>query len=115
MRLRALSGGVPTPANDNMDASSSTSSLSTPSSSVVDRSMVDDSKFLHGRVDPGLDENLGLVESVPGKERENAGALHVSISTGGEERAAAAALYSMAESSKGMLYMFFFSSSILYN
>lgn len=100
MRLRALSGGVPAPDDDDMDASSSTSSLSTPSSSVLDMSMVDDSKFLHGRVDPGLDENIGLVESVPGKERENAGLLHVSISTSGEERAAAAALYSMAESSK---------------
>jgi hypothetical protein len=32
--------------------------------------MVDDSQFLHGRVDPGIDENLGLVDGVPGVEEE---------------------------------------------
>jgi hypothetical protein len=40
------------------------------SSSEIHIPMVDDSKFLHGRVDPGLEESLLLVEAVPVKALE---------------------------------------------
>ena len=43
------------------------------SSSGIDIPMVDDSKFLHGRVDPGLEESLLLVEAVPVKAPERGG------------------------------------------
>jgi hypothetical protein len=106
MRLGALFGGVNTPDDENM-ASSSSSSASTPAS-VPDIPMVDDSKFLHGRVDPGLDENIALVESVPGKERETAGSLHGSMDTSSsEERPADNTPQLVAESPKGALKILF--------
>jgi hypothetical protein len=104
MRLRALFGGAHMPDDESMASSSSLASTPT---SVSDIPMVDDSKFLHGRVDPGLDENIALVESVPGKERETAGSLHESVDTPGSEEAAADdALQPVVESSKGMFLDF---------
>lgn len=44
--------------------------MASSSSSGIDIPMVDDSKFLHGRVDPGLEESLALVEAVPVKAPE---------------------------------------------
>ena len=104
MRLGALFGGVKTTDDESMasSSSSSSSSASTPAS-VADIPMVDDSKFLHGRIDPGLDESVALVESVPGKERETAGSLHGSIDApSNEEPAAGDAPQSVAKSSKGV-------------
>jgi hypothetical protein len=38
--------------------------------------MVDDTQFLHGRVDPGLESSIGLVEAVDVEEPETAAAQH---------------------------------------
>ena len=101
MRLGALFGGVKT--SDDESMASSSSSASTPAS-VPGIPMVDDSKFLHGRVDPGLDESVALVESVPGKERETTGSLHGSIDApSNKEPAAGDTPQSVAESSEGAL------------
>jgi hypothetical protein len=106
MRLRALFGGVNTPDDESMASSSSSSAATT--ASVPEIPMVDDSKFLHGRVDPGLDENIALVESVPGKERETAVSLHASVDAPSQEEPAVDdALQSVAESSKGMSKILF--------
>jgi hypothetical protein len=42
------------------------------STSALDPPMDNDWEYLHGRVDPGQDENLNLVESVPVRGPENA-------------------------------------------
>lgn len=85
--------------DESMTSSSSASTLA----SVPHIPMVDDSKFLHGRVDPGFDESVALVESVPGKERETAASLPTNIDIpSNDEPAAGGALQSIVEPSKGM-------------
>ena len=92
-------GGVNTLDDESMAPSSSASTPAT----MPYIPMVDNSKFLHGRVDPGLDESIALVESVPGKERETAVSLPTNIAIpSNEEPAADDTLQSTAEPSKGM-------------
>jgi hypothetical protein len=105
--LRDLPGGGD---NDNMEPSSTTSTPSTepstPSSADHIR-MVDNSTFLYGRVDQEREENMELVEAVPGpsKERENARSLRPNMLSN-EERDAAEILQTMAHSSEGMFKIY---------
>ena len=52
--------------NQNAEPSSSTSKPS----NVSEIPLVDNYKFLYGRVDEEVEESLGLVDAVPEKERE---------------------------------------------
>jgi hypothetical protein len=107
MGLEALGGGFDATYNENKEASSSTSI----SSSGPNIPLVDDFKFLYGRVDEGLDENIELVEAVPNKERNTASSLPGNASSN-KEGEVAENPQTMARSTTGMFNLQIYSVSL---